>query len=66
MHSDDDLPVLQSDSIVVRQPSITDIIRCRREIESRRPECADEIILFDLNNFNIKRYDKQNFEDIFN
>ena len=66
MHSDDDLPVLQSDSIVVRQPSITDIIRCRREIESRRLECADEIILFDLNNFNIKRYDKQNFEDIFN
>lgn len=66
VHDRSELPILQSDTIVVRQPSLNDIIACRRAIEKLRPECADEIILFDLNNYNIKRYGYKDFENIYN
>ena len=66
VHDRDELPILPSDTIAVRQPSISDIITCKKAIESARPECAGEIILFDLNNYNILRYDSQEFETIYN
>lgn len=66
VHSPDELPILASDSIVIREPSADDILKCRHEIEMRRPECASEIILFDLNNYNIHRYDDQTFEKFYN
>lgn len=66
VHSRDELPILKSDTVVVRQTSIDDIMACRRAIESCRPECADEIVLFDLNNYNINRYDCKDFEKMYN
>lgn len=66
LHSDGELPVLQSDSIVARQPSADDILAARQLVEQQRPECADEIILFDLNGYNIDRYDSATFEKFYN
>lgn len=66
VHDRSELPILQSDTVVVRQPSMDDIMACRRAIEKVRPECANEIILFDLNSYNIKRYGYKDFENIYN
>lgn len=61
-----DTPILQSDTVVVRQPSVDDILMSRSAVEELRPDCANEIILFDLNNYNIKRYDHKTFESFYN
>lgn len=66
IHSEDDVPVLEGDTVVSRFASAEDILMCRRAIEKERPDCADEIILFDLNNYNINRYDKPTFESFYN
>ena len=66
VHDASDVPVLRSDTLVVREPAADDILVCRRAIEMRRPDCAAEIILFDLNNYNIRRYESERFEDFYN
>lgn len=66
VHGSDDVPVLDTDTIVSREPLAGDIMQCRRAIEARNRGCADEIILFDLNNYNINRYDYETFEDFYN
>ena len=66
VHDIADTPILQSDTVVVRQPSVDDILISRYAIEKLRPGCANEIILFDLNNYNIKRYDHKTFESFYN
>ncbi len=65
-HYPGEMPVLPSDTIVARETPPEHILGCRREIEKRRPDCASEIILFDLNNFNIQRYDSETFEKFYN
>lgn len=65
VHDSDDVPVLPSDSLVVREPSAADILISRSVIEKIRPECGKEIILFDLNNFNINRYDEATIESFY-
>ena len=66
MHRDDDLPVLEGDSIVTRTPSVEDILDAARAVASRRNDAHDEIILFDLGNRNITRYDYEDYEKIYN
>lgn len=65
LHEAGELPILSSDTIVERAVAFNDIIASKRAIETRRPDCASEIILFDLNLFNIKRYDSQQIEDLY-
>lgn len=66
MHGDDDLPVLPGDSVAVRQPSINDILNAKAAVEKARGDTNDEIILFDLNDNNIKRFRHEDFELIYN
>lgn len=66
MHGDDDLPVLPGDSVAVRQPSIDDILNAKAAVEKARGDANDEIILFDLNDDNIKRFRHEDFELIYN
>lgn len=66
MHRDDDLPVLQGDSIVIRAPTLGDITDAAKSISSRRIQANREIILFDLNNQNITRFKPDDYEKIFN
>lgn len=65
MHSDDDLPVLPGDSTVTRTPAITDILDAARAVASRRGGSLNEVILFDLSNQNITRYNPEDYEKIF-
>ena len=63
---DGEYPILPSDSIAVRQPSAADIIEAVNVIGSRRPDANNEIILFDLNNNNINRFKRKDYEKILN
>lgn len=66
LHADDDLPILPQDSIVIRQPTASDVLEGIQAIEERRCEANEEIILFDLTNDNIKRFKQNEYEKIFN
>lgn len=65
MHADDDLPVLPDDSIVTRQPEMEDIMEAVRSINHQNKDINNEVILFDLNNPNIKRFKPSNYEKIY-
>lgn len=66
IHHDGEYPILPSDSIALRQPSAADIIEAVNVIGSRRPDANNEIILFDLNNNNINRFKRNDYEKILN
>lgn len=66
MHTDDELPVLNGDSIVDRQPELDDITVTKDMVEKKRSNANNEIILFDLNERNIKRYKRIDYEKIYN
>lgn len=65
VHERNGLPLAAGDTVVTRVPAADDILRTRRAVETALPQCAEEIILFDLNNYNIKRYDSKTFEDFY-
>ena len=65
MHADDDLPVLPDDSIVTRQPEMEDIMEAVRSINHQNKDINNEVILFDLNNPNIKRFKPSDYEKIY-
>ena len=64
IHHEDEYPILPSDSIALRQPSADDIIEAVNIIGDRRPDANNEIILFDLNNNNINRFKRNDYEKI--
>lgn len=66
MHSDDDLPVLPTDTIVTRQPSYEDIIAAQKAINGKIKHNEREVILFDLSRQNINHYNTTEYETIFN
>ena len=66
MHSDDEYPRLPSDSVCIREPSLQDITDAIRAVNKRRPDANDEIIIFDLSNNNLKRFNANSYEKIFN
>jgi hypothetical protein len=65
MHSDDDLPVLSGDTIVVRQPSLDDILQTRNALDEERRDVHYEVILYDLSDKNIQRFNSKDYEKIF-
>lgn len=65
MHGDDDLPVLPGDSVAVRQPELDDILRAKHAVDDARNDANGEIILYDLNEKNIKRFTNDNFKKIY-
>lgn len=65
MHGDDDLPVLPGDSIAIRQPELDDILKAKKAVDDARSDANNEIILYDLNYKNIKRFNHDNFKEIY-
>ncbi len=65
MHGDDDLPVLPGDSVAVRQPDLSDILKAKKAVDDARSSANHEIILYDLNQKNIKRFSYDNFKTIY-
>lgn len=65
MHGDDDLPVLPGDSIAVRQPGLGDILKAKKAVDEARRDANNEIILYDLNDKNIRRFSHDNLKEIY-
>ncbi len=65
MHADDDFPVFPGDSIVTRKPEMEDIMEAVRGINHQNKDINNEVILFDLNNQNIKRFKYSDYEKIY-
>ena len=66
IHSDDEYPLLPTDSICTRQPSMADITDAIKAVDQRRADANNEIILFDLNNNNMKTFNTYKYEEIYN
>lgn len=65
MHADEDFPVLPGDSIVTRQPEMTDIMEAVKAVNHQKGSINGEVILFDLNTDNIKRFKPDDYEKIY-
>ncbi len=65
-HEEGDVPMLESDTVVTREPTLQDILECKEAVAKAKPICLHEIILFDINNYNINRYKQADYEKIFN
>ncbi len=63
-HYEGEYPTLPTDSPRTCQPEITDIMKAKEAIEKRRPDANNEIILYDLSNYNIKRFNREDYEKI--
>ena len=66
IHSDDEYPLLPTDSICTRQPSMADITDAIKAVDQRRADANNEIILFDLNDNNLKTFNTYKYEEIYN
>ena len=65
MHADDDLPVLPGDSIVERRVEMADILKAKDAVSRKRADANSEIILFDMSNQNITRFNSDDYEKIY-
>lgn len=63
-HYDGEYPTLPTDSIRIYQPTMNDIISAKQSIEELCSNVNNEIILYDLNNFNIQRFKTTDYETI--
>ena len=64
LHTDDELPVLPGDSIVIRQPELQEILEAKKAVSQHNAHANDEVILFDLNQTNITRFKHTDYEEI--
>lgn len=65
LHSDDDYPILPGDKILTRSADLRHIREAHQTISELRPDAHDEIILYDLQNINIKRFQASDYEKIY-
>lgn len=65
-HEEGDVPMLETDTVVTREPTLQDILQCKDAVAKVKPGCMREIILFDVNNYNINRYKQDDYENFFN
>ena len=64
MHGDD-LPVIDGDSIALRQPDMPHIMEAREAIDRLRSDIHHEVILYDISEQNITRFKTNDYETIF-
>ena len=65
LHSDDDYPILPGDKIIKRDTDLRHILEAHQTISELRPDAHDEIILYDLQTNNIKRFQASDYEKIY-
>jgi len=65
IHHDGEYPVLDNDSIYDCQVDIDTILKVKDEITKINPRTNNRIILFDLNNHNISRFNDNDYEKIY-
>lgn len=64
IHSEDEYTEMQGDTIVVREPMLDDILNVKEAVKKRRPELTREVILYELNEYNLTRFKDEDYEKI--
>ena len=64
IHSDDEYPILPTDTVVTRDVSLAEILKVRQMIASRREDIHREVILYELNDKNITKFNHNEYEKI--
>ena len=65
LHSDDDYPILPGDKVLSRSADLRHILEAHQTISELRPDAHNEIILYDLQTNNIKRFQASDYEKIY-
>lgn len=65
VHRKDEYPILPTDSIAVRQPSLADILAVKRAVGRESASVNSEIIIYDISSPSYKNYNTQDYEKIF-
>lgn len=62
---ENDMSFFDDDTIVRREPAMKDIFKTKKRLQEIRKNIHNEIILFDLSDSNIYRYEKQDYKTLF-
>lgn len=65
VHRKDEYPILPTDSIAVRQPSLADIMAVKRAVGRESASVNDEIIVYDISSPSYKHFNTKDYEEIF-
>lgn len=65
MYSDDEYPILPTDSIIIRSVTVEEILKAKACLQKHRPDINSEIILYELNNKNITKFKDHEYKEIF-
>ena len=64
IHGKDEYPILPTDSIVNRDVTLDEILKVRQMIARQREDIHDEVILYELNDKNIQKFNHNDYEKI--
>ncbi len=65
VHRKDEYPILPTDSIAVRQPSLADILAVKSAVGRESANVNNEIIIYDISSPSYKHYNTQDYDQIF-
>ena len=65
IHGDDEYPIIPTDSIIIRNVTVEEILKAKSCLQSHRNDINSEIILFELNNKNITKFKNHEYKEIF-
>ncbi|MBR1770129.1 MAG: hypothetical protein IJ748_06710 [Bacteroidales bacterium] len=65
LYTEDRSFLFQSDTVVRREPSLADILKAKERLQSIRKDINKEIVIFDLSDYNIKRFKDEEYKKIF-
>ena len=64
-HSEDEYPVLPTDSIVTRDVTLEEILKVHAMLARQREDVHNEVILYELNDKNLTKFNHNDYEKIF-
>lgn len=65
VHHKDEYPILPTDSVAVRQPSLADILAVKRAVGRESASVNSEIIIYNISSPSYKHFNAQDYEKIF-
>ncbi len=65
IHGEDEYPILPTDSIVTRDVTLEEILMVREMITRHREDIHNEVILYELNDKNLTKFNHNDYEKIF-
>ena len=65
VHRKDEYPILPTDSIAVRQPTLADVMAVKRAVGREKASVNSEIIIYDISSPSYKHFNTNDYEEIF-